>query len=57
MYKSFIFKISLFSPLRFIDPVRFEEISQFAANLSWAGAFIHFCHSFCRYKMKEKRKC
>ena len=57
MYKFFIFKTSLFSPLRFFDPVLFDEISQFSANLSWAGVFIHFCHSCCRYKMKEKRKC
>ena len=56
MYKSFMFTlISL--PLRFFDPVLFEEISQFAANLSQAGVLIHFRHSCCRYKMKEKRKC
>ena len=52
MYKSFMFTlISL--PLRFFDPVLFEEISQFAANLRSAGVFIHFCHSCCRYKIKK----
>ena len=49
--------LTLISLLRFFDRVLFEKISQFAANLSQAGVLIHFRHSCCRYKMKEKRKC
>ena len=49
--------LTLISLLRFFDRVFVEEISQFAANWSRVLVFIHFCHSCCRYKMKEKRKC